>query len=151
MRTRTIQLVNVTDRAFRYRAQNTPPEGERRCAMCGRKNATVEIEHVNGFEEDSSPENLMWACRSCNTTKGAHFARVGVGRRTAQYNPSGEGAHSLGQWLTAVMSAKGESDAMSVRDAVAMIRATPQHRRSDFAREIWNTRRARGTDSSVPF
>jgi hypothetical protein len=62
---------------------------------------------------------------------------------------------SLGQWLTAVMSMRGESDAMSVPDAVSMIRATPPASRSEFAQEIWERRRARygpsGRGDSVPF
>jgi 5-methylcytosine-specific restriction endonuclease McrA len=154
MRTRTIQLVpvrpNVTDRALRYRANQTPPEGPRICCYCGSRRF-VEIDHVNGHEEDSAPANLAWSCRSCNTTKGVVLRNAGLGRRTVQYNPGASGARSLGQWLTAVMAAKGQSDAMSVRDAVEMIRATPQSRRSEFAQEIWSRRRERGTDSSVPF
>jgi hypothetical protein len=51
--------------------------------------------------------------------------RAGIGRLTVQYNPAGKGATSLGQWLTAVMSMKGESDQMTVPAAVGMIRATP--------------------------
>jgi hypothetical protein len=154
MRTRHITLVparaNVTDRALRYRANSEPPEGPKRCCMCGGRQ-NVEVEHIDGREENNQPENKMWACRSCNTKKGMLFARLGIGRRTAQYNPAG-GAKSLGQWMLAVLSAKGESDAMSVRDAVAMIRDTPQSRRSRFAEEIWEKRRAHGTDrSEVPF
>ena len=76
------------------------------------------------------------------------MARADLGRRTWQYNPSG-GARSLGQWLTAVLSMKGESGAMPVDTAVEMIRATPQSRRSEFAREIWQRRREHGTD--MPF
>jgi len=64
-----------------------------------------------------------------------------------QFNPS-EGAKSLGQWLTAVMSMKGESDAMSVPAAVEIIRATSPR---SFGREIWGRRRERGTDGKVPF
>lgn len=140
---------NVTDRALRYRAQAEPPEGEKRCGYCG-STRNVEIEHINGREEDNSAENKMWACRSCNTKKGIALRNAGVGRRTAQYNPGG--ARSVGQWTLAVMSAKGDSDAMSVRDAVAMIRATSQRKRSEYAQEIWDRRRARGTDrAQVPF
>jgi hypothetical protein len=146
---------NVTDRALRYRANQEPPEGPLICCYCGSK-TNVEIEHVNGFEEDNEPENKCWACRRCNTKKGALMARLGMGRRTVQYNPvnPARGAASLGQWMTAVLSAKGESDAMGVADAVDMIRATSPARRSDFAREIWGLRRSHGTDSSssaVPF
>src|SRR5260370_35039191 len=52
-----------------------------------------------------------------------------------------EGAESLGQWLMAVQSMRGESDAMSVDAAVALIRATPPDRRSEFAQQIWARRR----------
>lgn len=141
---------SVTDRALRYRANQEPPDGPRICGYCGAR-SNVEIEHVNGREEDFSRENLMWACRSCNTRKGIALRNAGLGRRTHQYNPVG--ARSLGQWLTAVMSAKGESSSMSVRDAVAMIRATSPAKRSEYAEEIWSRRRERGTDrtSEVPF
>jgi hypothetical protein len=75
-----------------------------------------------------------------------------MGRLTRQYNPASQGANTLGQWLNAVMSMKGESDAMTVPVAVAMIRATPPARRSEFASEIWARRRQRGTDKTgVPF
>lgn len=74
------------------------------------------------------------------------MARVGIGRRTRQMNPQAQGAKSLGQWLTAVLSMKGESDAMPPAAAVEMIHATPPERRSEFARKIWEIRRRRGTD-----
>jgi hypothetical protein len=112
---------------------------------------------VNGREEDSAPANLVWTCRPCNVRCGNTLRNAGIGRRTRQYNPSEEasqGARSLGQWLTAVLSMKGESREMSVPAAVAMIRATPPERRSQFASEIWARRRAHGTDRSageVPF
>ncbi|HBY64292.1 MAG TPA: hypothetical protein DEH78_31090, partial [Solibacterales bacterium] len=64
---------------------------------------------------------------------------------------AGAGARSLGQWLTAVMATKGLSDAMSVSDAVAMIRATSPDARSEFAHEIWSRRRRKSTDKQVPF
>jgi len=145
---------DVTDRALRYRANARPPAGERRCAFCGSRDCTVEVGHVDGFEENTNPRNLIWTCRSCNTKAGAHFKRQGRGRRTRQYNPAaaGSGAVNLGQWLIAVASMKGESDQMTVPGAVAMIHATPASRRSEFARQIWSIRRQRGTDrSQVPF
>jgi hypothetical protein len=50
---------------------------------------------------------------------------------------------------------RGESDAMTVPAAVTIIRATPPDRRSEFAEEIWERRRARygpsGRGDSVPF
>jgi hypothetical protein len=51
------------------------------------------------------------------------------------------------------MAMKGESQDMSVADAVSMIHATPPNRRSTFAKEIWSRRRKRGTDKpgAVPF
>ena len=141
---------NVTDRALRYRAAARPPEGPKICAYCGSKR-NVEVDHVNGFEDDTAPKNLVWICRRCNTKKGAHFAPLGMGRRTHEYNAADRGAASLGQWMLAVLSAKGESDAMTVPAAVEMIRATPDYRRTQFAQEIWSRRRARGTDTQVPF
>ncbi|HEV2388838.1 MAG TPA: hypothetical protein VGS20_16465 [Candidatus Acidoferrales bacterium] len=74
------------------------------------------------------------------------MARAGLGRRTRQFNPRSEGAQSLAQWVTAVLSMKRESDAMSPAAAVEMIHATPPDRRSAFAREIWRLRRKHGTD-----
>ena len=88
---------------------------------------------MDGHEEHTEQRNLAWACRSCNTKIGVVFKQVGLGRRTRQFNPPSTGATSLGQWVTAVMSMKGESDDMDVEDAVEMIRATPPERRSRFA------------------
>jgi hypothetical protein len=115
----------------------------------------VEVGHLDGFEEHTEQENLIWNCRACNTRLGVVFKRLGMGRRTRQYNPAqkGQGATSLGQWLTAVMSMKGRSTEMTVPAAVEIIRATPPARRSEFAGEIWAKRRERGTDRRdiVPF
>lgn len=101
--------------------------------------------HLDGHEENTAAENLIWNCRACNTRLGVVYKRLGIGRRTHQFNPAGQGATSLGQWLTAVLSMKGESDQMTVPAAVEMIRATPPADRSRFAREIWEKRRERGT------
>lgn len=146
-----IARLNVTDRALRYRANEQPPEGAKICCMCGSKRF-VEIDHVDGFEENGERENLAWLCRSCNTRKGIAMRNAGLGRRTKQFNPAG-GAKNLGQWVIAVMSAKGESSQMSVRDAVNMIRETSPRKRSEYAEEIWDRRRKHGTDrtSEVPF
>ena len=79
------------------------------------------------------------------------FKRARLGRRVAQYNAS-RGAESLGAWMAAIMSIKGDPDQMGLADAVALIRATPDWRRSAFAREIWDRRRQQGTDRwGVPF
>lgn len=142
---------NVTDRALRYRANQEPPEGEPICSYCGSEQ-NVEIEHIDGHEENNDPQNKTWACRQCNTTKGVVMRNAGLGRRTRQYNPSGEGAKSLEQWVTAVLSMKGESSAMSVSDAVNLIHDTPQERRSRFGKQIWSLRRQHGTDKTgTPF
>lgn len=134
---------NPTDRALRYRANATPPEGEARCCLCGTKE-TVEVGHVDGHEENNEPHNLFWTCRSCNVRSANTMREHGIGRLTHQYNPT-KGATSLGQWMTAVMAMKGQSSDMSVKDAVAMIRDTPQSKRSEFARDIWSRRRDHGT------
>ncbi len=142
----------LTDRALRYRA-NSPelrPPGPKLCCFCGRRQ-NVGVHHVNGHEEDLAPENLAWACKSCNTICGNVMKKAGLGRLTRQYNPASSGATNLAQWMQAVLSAKGESSDMTVAEAVAMIRATSPSMRSSFAREIWTRRRAHGTDTQVPF
>jgi hypothetical protein len=107
------------------------------------------VGHLDGFEENTASENVIWNCRACNTRLGVVFKRLGMGRRTRQSNPAQKGATSLGQWLTAVMSMKGQSQEMTVSAAVD----TPPARRSEFASEIWAKRRERGTDrpQALPF
>jgi hypothetical protein len=76
----------VTDRALRYRANAEPPAGPEVCAYCG-ATGKLDVEHIDGREENNEPENKAYACRSCNTTKGATFAALDIGRRTRQFNP----------------------------------------------------------------
>jgi hypothetical protein len=142
----------VTDRALRYRANRCPPPGRPICGFGG-STRNVECGHLDGFEENTASKNLIWNCRACNTRLGVVFKRLGMGRRTRQYYPAQKGATSLGQWLTAVTSMKGQSQEMTVPAAVEMIRATQPARRSDFASEIWAKRRERGTDrpQALPF
>jgi hypothetical protein len=102
------------------------------------------VGHLDGHEENTALENLIWNCRSCNTKLGVLFKRLGLGRCTRQFNPQAQGAGNLAQWLMAVLSMKGESGQMSVPEAVAMIRATLPEDRSAFAADIWRRRRARG-------
>ncbi len=129
----------VTDRALRYRANANPPKGPKQCLWCNSKK-NVEVGHLDGHEENNKPENLHWTCRSCNTALGAAFKKLGIGRRTRQYNPAG--AETLGQWLNAVQSLKGESGGtMDLDAAVEMVRYTSPVKRSEFAREIWAKRR----------
>ena len=154
---------NVTDRALRYRANEQAPEGPKVCCYCGSVRF-VEIDHINGFEEDTSPENLAWACRRCNTLKGVAFANSGRGRRTAQYNPTKSGgAATIGEWVRAVAcviphkGAKysgenyGLACQMSVSQAVEMVRATPQWRRQEYGSLLQSRKRARGRAEEVPF
>lgn len=119
------------------------------CCLCGSRH-NVEVGHINGDEDDSGKANLFWTCRVCNVRCANALRRAGIGRLTVQNNPASQGAKSLAQWLTAVTSMKGENDAMTVGDAVAMIRATPPEDRSRFAREIW-TRRRRNAQDHAPF
>ena len=130
---------NVTDRALRYRANATPPPGPKRCCLCGNPKARAEVGHVNGHEEDTDPRNLFWTCRSCNVKAANTLRKAKMGRLTKQYNPAG-GADSLGAWMNAIASIKGEGGTMAVPDAVAMIHATSPDQRSEFAREIWHKR-----------
>ena len=123
----------VTDRALRYRAQKNPPPGPKICCYCG-SDRHVEIEHVDGKEENTAAENLTWACRSCNTRKGAFFARAGLGRKTRQFN--GRGAKDVGEWMNAVLALQGGGGGLSPQAAVRRIQATPHARRAQYAREI---------------
>jgi hypothetical protein len=144
----------VSDRALRYRANAHPPPGPRICCLCGSER-TVEVGHINGEESDNEPANLFWTCRSCNVLCGNTLRNAGLGHLTRQFNPAPGGAKSLAQWLEAIAVVKGESTTMPVDVAVELIRATPQGRRSGFAKEIWQKRRSRygpsGRTDGVPF
>jgi hypothetical protein len=143
-------IVNITDRAKRYRAQDAIKQRDRICVFCSSLARPLMVGHVNGNESDGEPANLVFTCRSCNATIGIFMARAGFGKRTAQYNPDG-GARSVGQWIMAVTSMKSAGP-MKLADAVEMVRATSPAKRSEYAREIWRTRRAHGTDKTgVPF
>lgn len=162
-------IPNLTDRALRYRAVATGPEGPKVCAFCGDTKKLM-VGHVDGFEAHGEPENLVWTCRSCNAHHANALKRAGMGRRTAQFNPSKSGgASNLGEWAQAVGAIRprsqgkikgpiGSSDRnrdltsdMKVSDAVAMIRATPAHKRAEFAAKLGKrASRSRGS-GSVPF
>ena len=134
---------NLTDRALRYRANQTIPEHAKVCAFCGGKQ--VEVGHVDGHEENGAPDNLTWTCRPCNVIASNTLRKAGIGRKTVQFNPTKSGgAQSVGEWMQAVgaitpridRGERGLASSMSVPDAVAMIRATPHHKRSEFASEL---------------
>lgn len=77
----------TTDRAKRYAANRAIEDDKRHgCLFCGSKRFLT-VDHLSGDESDGNPANLAWLCKSCNTRKGAAFAKVGIGRRTHQYNP----------------------------------------------------------------
>lgn len=137
----------VTDRASRYRANTREcrPAGERVCVFCGSDRNAI-AHHIDGDEQNTTPENLVWACRGCNAVIAATMKRAGLGVRVRQYNPDSPGARTLGQWVQAVLALHGESSGMSTADAVALVHDTPPEQRSRFAREIWRIRRERGTD-----
>lgn len=103
------------------------------------------VAHIDGNESNGAAWNLGMTCRSCNARIAHVMKRLGLGRRTKQYNPSGRGAQTLAQWLAAVMSMKGESDQMPVDAAVEMIHSTPPEDRSRYAREVWQLRYEHGT------
>jgi hypothetical protein len=153
---------NLTDRAHRYRANAEPPAGPKACLFCGSK-TKVMVGHLNGRESDNTPDNLHWTCRSCNTLHANALKRARMGKRTAQFNPSKSGgASNVGEWMQAVGAIRphkypdknaGLTSTMKVSDAVAMIRATPAHKRSEFASKLASSRSGRrgGGSSEVPF
>jgi len=154
----------ITDRAKRYRAQQANQQTERRCIYCGQEAGRLDVEHINGREADNAPENLAYACRPCNTAKGAHFAKHGIGEKTAQFNPTKKGgAANLHEWeeaIGAIIPRKGAkyagsnygagSGLFTTAEAVALIRATPAAKRSEFGSKIWGKRYARGTAGKEP-
>lgn len=136
----------ITDRAKRYRANSAgcKPPGPRRCHLCGaRKN--VDVHHLDGNEDHGRPENLLYACRSCNAAIGAAYKRQGIGKRTRQYNPAK--VPSFAEYVAAVAAhRRGAWD-----KGGKVIHATPVDKRQEYAARIWDLRRKRGTDSQVPF
>jgi len=148
----------LTDRAKRYRANTAITQPERRCIYCGAPPARgrrLEVEHIDGREANLSPENLGWTCRSCNTRKGAYFARRRAGRRTRQFNPrkkkSVTGARTLAEYMETLNALHGYQSRFTLSEAIEKMHRTPPEDRSEFAREIWERRREHGTDRRVPF
>lgn len=151
---------DVTDRAQRYRANAEPPEGPKVCLFCGAREKLM-VGHLDGHEAHNSPENLHWTCRRCNTLHANALKRARMGKRTAQFNPSKDGgASNLGEWMQAVGAITphrypdknaGLVSSMKTSDAVAMIRATPAHKRSEFASKLASARSGRRGGSEVPF
>lgn len=122
----------ITDRAKRYRAQKSVAQRKRACIYCAKNPAKLDVEHINGDEGDSRPDNLALACRPCNVLKGRAFAKAGIGIRTVQSNPD-RGARTAGQWQRAVDVLLGYARG-SLLNSVALVRATPVDKRVDLAR-----------------
>jgi len=150
----------ITDRAKRYRARNAIGAPAERCTYCGAPPAPgrrLEVDHIDGDESNNDPRNLTWTCRPCNTAKGVYFARRGAGRRTAQYNPRRSrkpvpGARTLAEYMETLNALHGYASRFSLEEAIEKMHNTPPEDRSWFAYEIWERRRARGTDKwAVPF
>lgn len=153
----------ITDRAKRYRAQAAmPADTPRICIYCGRRGEMVD--HIDGIEDHGEQENLAYSCRGCNVTKANAMREAGLGKKTRQYNPPkpAKGAKTLAEWVWAVSRVQRRdkrTGALLPRDnwkvyappkevaaAVAMIRATPHHRRAEFAADLRAKRRPKKQD-----
>jgi len=148
----------LTDRAKRYRANAAITQRERRCIYCGAPpgpGRRLEVEHIDGNEANNGAANLAYVCRSCNTRKGAYFARRRTGRRTRQFNPrkkkSITGARTLAEYMETLNALHGYQSRFTLSEAIEKMHRTPPEDRSQFAREIWERRREHGTDRRVPF
>lgn len=116
------------------------------------------VAHLDGHEENGSPENLSWTCRPCNTVASNTMRGAGVGRLTHQYNPAKGGAKTLGEWMQAVGAItphtdrgdRGLASDMPVSEAVAIIRATPHSKRSSFASQLRRHMSARASERWNP-
>jgi hypothetical protein len=130
---------SITDRAKRYRAHHPDVVPNlKQCHYCGsRKN--IVPDHVNGDESDNSPANLLPACKSCNTRLGKLFKRLGIGKRTAQFN-AGRRSSTMAEYGAAIKVMRGEFDG-DVSKAIATIRATPRSVRSAYTSKSWPVRR----------
>lgn len=133
----------ITDRQKRMR-ENHPdfaPPLPKRCALCG-STRNVDIDHRDGDESNGARRNLRWLCRSCNVKHGCRIKRLGRGVRTRQYNP---GARTLGAYVQAAVDhTRGRHDAGG-----KIIHETPKAKRREYARQIWRSRRAAGTDRRI--
>jgi hypothetical protein len=133
----------VTDRALRYRAnsEECKPGGPKKCMWCG-TGPKVEVAHIDGDETNTNPANLGWTCRSCNQIVASVMKKAGAGRRTKQYNGKRKGATDYREYARALGILDGSAIG-NMQDAVALIHATSQTRRSEFQRDIWEVRKER--------
>jgi hypothetical protein len=133
----------ITDRAKRYRAQKNVT-GPRKCVMCG-STRNLDVMHLSGNESDGGRKNLAYGCRSCNTTLGHAFKRIGAGRPTRQYNPASGAVPTFAQYTWAVSQGGpgGRNHSGEHDEAGAIIHATPKSKRIDYARRIAEGRTSR--------
>lgn len=139
----------IGGRAHRYRAQSVKIPGPKRCELCGSRNRVVR-DHRDGNEYNDRPGNIRWLCWSCNMRRGHEHSKRG-GKPVNIWNPdmakNVEGAKTLGAYVAAIMKhSPGAHD-----EGGAILHATPAHKRSEFAREIWALRREHGTDKFTDF
>lgn len=152
----------ISDRAKRYRANSSAnlPPGEKRCGFCLSKNNVI-VGHLNGVEDDGSPDNLMYTCRKCNAQQAALLKREGLGKRIQQKNPGRKrGQMPMRQlraaYAEAIMVMRGRADGDVVK-AVEFIRSVPPEVRSQFTARTWKMRKAqygpsgRADGGAVPF
>lgn len=148
----------ITDRAKRYRANadDVRPGPPKQCGFCG-KRKTAEVHHVNGVEDDLEPENLMWACRACNTRIGILMKNRGLGKRTRQFNAGRRGGGLKGEmakYAAAIKVMRGDWPG-DVSAAVQTIHDTPPDIRSAYTSRTWPIRKSRygtsGRQSEIPF
>lgn len=138
----------ITDRAKRYRAHHpdVEPEPPKQCGFCGSPRFVVP-HHINGREEDLDPQNLMWACKSCNTWLGFLYRDHKIGRLTQQYNPSKASRKAqMEEYAAAIKVMRGQFEG-DIRKALATIRATPRDIRSAYTAKTWPLRRQLYGDS----
>ena len=95
-------------------------------------------------EDEGEPENLMWACKSCNSTIAVIMKRHGIGRRVEQYNPRRVAGLSkrtqMDGYGNAIKVMRGEFEG-NISHAMQTIRATPSSMRSAYTRRTWPTRK----------
>ena len=151
---------DVTDRAHRYRATKNMPEGEKRCGYCGTSAGLIDAGHIDGHEENGEAENLMWACRPCNVLAANTMRQVRPRAVDASVQPKIRRGQNVGRMDAGggrqlrrerTGSNKGLASDMPVAEAVAIIRATPASKRSQFAAKLWAARRQRGNTRSNLF
>jgi hypothetical protein len=132
----------ITDRAKRYRAHapDVVPPPPKQCGFCGGKRDVIP-HHITGNESDGDPQDLMWACRSCNQKVGGWMRKAGIGKLTRQFNPGMARKEIMREYGNAIKVMRGEFEG-DIGAAVATIRATPRDIRSAYTSRTWPTRRA---------